>query len=224
MAFYPLQVAGLVLGVLGLAGALATTLLPQWRVSAFVGSNIIVFERIWEGLWMTCVRQARATLQCKLYSSLLALPPVLEAARALMCVAVALALTALLVGACGLRQVQCTGSDERAKAYLVGASGALLLLTGLFVLIPVSWTAHIVIRDFHDPAVHVGQKRELGAALFLGWASAAVLLAAGALLCGFCCCSRRTRGHRRPAPRSCVPHRGPHGDPAAPRKPSTSYV
>ncbi|XP_070259806.1 claudin-17-like [Myotis yumanensis] len=224
MAFYPLQVAGLVLGVLGLAGALATTLLPQWRVSAFVGSNIIVFERIWEGLWMTCVRQARATLQCKLYSSLLALPPVLEAARALMCVAVALALTALLVGACGLRQVQCTGSDERAKAYLVGASGALLLLTGLFVLIPVSWTAHIVIRDFHNPAVHVGQKRELGAALFLGWASAAVLLAGGALLCGFCCCSRRKRGHRRPAPRHCVPHRGPQGDPPAPRKPCTSYV
>ncbi|XP_036208221.1 claudin-17 [Myotis myotis] len=224
MAFYPLQVAGLVLGVLGLAGALATTLLPQWRVSAFVGSNIIVFERIWEGLWMTCVRQARTTLQCKLYSSLLALPPVLEAARALMCVAVALALTALLVGICGLRQVQCTGSDERAKAYLVGASGALLLLTGLFVLIPVSWTAHIVIRDFHDPAVHVGQKRELGAALFLGWASTAVLLAGGALLCGFCCCSRRKRGHRPPAPRHRVPHRGPHGDPAVPRKPCTSYV
>ncbi|XP_059541888.1 claudin-17 [Myotis daubentonii] len=224
MAFYPLQVAGLVLGVLGLAGALATTLLPQWRVSAYVGSNIIVFERIWEGLWMTCVRQARTTLQCKLYSSLLALPPVLEAARALMCVAVALALTALLLGVCGLRQVQCTGSDERAKAYLVGASGALLLLTGLFVLIPVSWTAHIVIRDFHDPAVHVGQKRELGAALFLGWASAAVLLAGGALLCGFCCCSRRKRGQRRPAPRHRVPPRGPHGDPAVPRKPCTSYV
>ncbi|XP_015419625.1 PREDICTED: claudin-17 [Myotis davidii] len=197
MAFYPLQVAGLVLGVLGLAGALATTLLPQWRVSAFVGSNIIVFERIWEGLWMTCVRQARTTLQCKLYSSLLALslflllPPVLEAARALGCVAVALALTALLVGICGLRQVQCTGSDERAKAYFVGASGALLLLAGLFVLIPVSWTAHIVIRDFHNPAVHVGQKRELGAALFLGWASAALLLAGGA---GEGCLTLQLRG------------------------------
>ena len=49
MAFYPLQIAGLVLGFLGAVGTLATTLLPQWRVSAFIGSNIIVFERLWEG-------------------------------------------------------------------------------------------------------------------------------------------------------------------------------
>ncbi|XP_077854048.1 claudin-17 isoform X7 [Macaca mulatta] len=137
MAFYPLQIAGLVLGFLGMVGTLATTLLPQWRVSAFVGSNIIVFERLWEGLWMNCIRQARARLQCKFYSSLLALPPVLETARALMCVAVALSLIALLIGICGMKQVQCTGSNERAKAYLLGTSGVLFILTGIFVLIPI---------------------------------------------------------------------------------------
>ncbi|XP_036288592.1 claudin-17 [Pipistrellus kuhlii] len=228
MAVYPLQVAGLALGVLGLAGALATTLLPQWRVSAFVGSNIVVLERIWEGLWMSCVRQAWATLQCKPYSSLLALPPALEAARALTCTAVALALVALPVGACGLRQVRCAGSGPRARAGLAGAAGALLLLAGLLVLLPVSWTAHRVIRDFHDPTLHVGRKRELGAALFVGWASAAVLLAGGGLLCGSCCCSWRKRGPRCPAPRDRPPrggpHGGPHGAPAAPQKPFTSYV
>ena len=81
MAFYPLQIAGLVLGFFGMIGTLATTLLPQWRVSAFIGSNIIVFERVWEGLWMNCVRQAKDKLQCKVYDSLLALPPALEAER-----------------------------------------------------------------------------------------------------------------------------------------------
>ncbi|XP_066226479.1 claudin-17 [Saccopteryx leptura] len=224
MAFYPLQIAGLVLGFLGLVGTLATTLLPQWRVSAFVGSNIIVFERLWEGLWMNCIRQAKVTLQCKFYSSLLALPPVLEAARALMCVAVALSLVALLVGICGMRQVQCTGSNERTKAYLLGTSGVLFILTGIFILIPVSWTANIIIRDFHNPAIHVGQKRELGAALFLGWASAALLFIGGGLLCGFCCCNRKEQRHRYPTPGYRVPYTGKQKNVTMPRKTSTSYV
>uniref|UniRef100_A0A8D1VN60 Claudin n=1 Tax=Sus scrofa TaxID=9823 RepID=A0A8D1VN60_PIG len=205
MAFYPLQIAGLVLGFLGMVGTLATTLLPQWRVSAFIGSNIIVFERIWEGLWMNCVRQAKARLQCKFYSSLLALSPALEAARALMCVAVALSLIALIIGICGMKKIQCTGSNERAKAYLLGTSGVLFILTGIFVLIPVCWTANIIIRDFYNPAVHVGQKRELGAALFLGWASVAVLFIAGGLLCGFCCCNRKKQRDGYPAPGPSMP-------------------
>ncbi|KAM5154817.1 claudin-17 [Callospermophilus lateralis] len=200
MAFYPLQIAGLVLGFLGMVGTLATTLLPQWRVSAFIGSNIIVFERLWEGLWMNCIRQVKVRLQCKFYNSLLALPPVLEAARALMCVAVALSLIALLIGICGMKQIQCTTSNERVKAYLLGTSGVLFILTGIFVLIPVCWTAHIIIRDFYDPTINTGQKRELGAALFLGWASSAVLFIGGGLLCGFCCCNRTKKWNRYPAP------------------------
>ncbi|PNJ45853.1 LOW QUALITY PROTEIN: CLDN17 isoform 1 [Pongo abelii] len=224
MAFYPLQIAGLVLGFLGMVGTLATTLLPQWRVSAFVGSNIIVFERLWEGLWMNCIRQARVRLQCKFYSSLLALSPALETARALMCVAVALSLIALLIGICGMKQVQCTGSNERVRAYLLGTSGILFILTGIFVLIPVSWTANIIIRDFYNPAIHIGQKRELGAALFLGWASTAVLFIGGGLLCGFCCCNRKKQGYRYPVPGYCVPHTDKQRNMTMLSKTSTSYV
>ncbi|XP_007941714.1 claudin-17 [Orycteropus afer afer] len=224
MAFYPLQIAGLVLGFLGMVGTLATTLLPQWRVSAFVGSNIIVFERIWEGLWMNCIRQARVRLQCKFYRSMLALPPALEAARALMCVAVALSLIALLIGICGMKQIQCTGSNERAKAYLVGTSGVLFILTAIFVLIPVCWTANIIIQDFYNPAVHVGQKRELGVALFLGWVSAAILFIAGGIFCGFCCCNKKKQRFRYPAPGYSVPHPNKPRNMTMLSETSTSYV
>ncbi|KAM4889442.1 claudin-17 [Thomomys bottae] len=224
MAFYPVQIAGLVLGFFGLVGTLATTLLPQWRVSAFIGSNIIIFERIWEGLWMNCIQQARVTLQCKFYDSLLALPPVLEAARALMCVAVALSLVALLIGISGMKQIQCASTDERVKAYLLGASGVLFILTGLLVLIPVSWTAHIIIRDFYNPAIHVGQKRELGAALFLGWVTAAVLFLGGGLLLGFCCCNRKQRWPRYPGPVRPAQRTEPQRNMARPSRTSTSYV
>ncbi|EHB02555.1 Claudin-17 [Heterocephalus glaber] len=224
MAFYPLQIAGLVLGFLGMVGTLATTLLPQWRVSAFIGSNIIIFERLWEGLWMNCVRQAKVTLQCKFYTSMLALPPVVEAARALMCVAVALSFIALIIGICGMKQVQCTGSDERVKAYLLGTSGVLFILTGIFVLIPVCWTANIIIREFYNPAIPIGQKRELGAALFLGWASTAVLFIGGGLLCGFWCCNRKKQWRRYPAPAHCVPSKQKQKNVTGLRKTSTSYV
>ncbi|XP_075399511.1 claudin-17 [Tenrec ecaudatus] len=224
MAFYSLQIAGLVLGFLGTVGTLATTLLPQWRVSAFVGSNIVVFEKIWEGLWMNCIRQARVRLQCKFYTSMLALPPALETARALMCVSVALSLIALLIGICGMKQIQCTGSNERAKAYLLGTSGVLFILTGIFVLIPVCWTANNIIRDFYNPAVLAGQKRELGVALFLGWATAAVLFVAGGLLCSFCCCNRKKQRFRYPAPTYPAPQPNKPRNVAMLRKTSTSYV
>ncbi|XP_076973762.1 claudin-17 [Tamandua tetradactyla] len=224
MAFYPLQIAGLVLGFCGMVGTLATTLLPQWRVSAFIGSNIIVFERLWEGLWMNCVRQAKVRLQCKFYGSLLALPPALEASRALMCVAVALSLIALLIGICGMKQIQCTGSNKRAKVYLLGTSGVLFILTGICVLIPVCWTANIIIRDFYNPAINVGQKRELGGALFLGWVSAAVLFIGGCLLCGYCFCNRKKQRYRYPSPGYCVPHTDKRRNVTMISKASTSYV
>ncbi|XP_007126530.1 claudin-17 [Physeter macrocephalus] len=225
MAFDPLQIVGLVLGFFGMVGTLATALLPQWKVSAFVGSNLIVFERTWEGLWMNCIRQVTVRLQCKFYNSLLALPPGLEAARALMCVAVALSLIALLIGISGTKKIQCKGSNERVKTYLLGTSGVLFILTGIFVLIPVCWTANIIIRDFYNPAVHVAQKRELGAALFLGWASTAVLFIGGGLLCGFCCCNRKKLKHGHPA----AVHPAPQTDKLQQNgtvlsKTSTSYV
>ena len=53
MATYALQIAGLVLGGVGMVGTVAVTVMPQWRVSAFIGSNIVVFENLWEGLSLT---------------------------------------------------------------------------------------------------------------------------------------------------------------------------
>ncbi|XP_072470989.1 claudin-17 [Notamacropus eugenii] len=223
MALYPLQIAGLVLGFFGMVGTLATTLLPQWRVSAFIDSNIVIFERIWEGLWMNCIQQAHIRWQCKYYGSLLALPPALEASRALMCVASALSLIALLVGVFSMKQIRCTSSNEQVRSYLLGASGVLFILTGIIVLIPVSWTANLIIQDFYNPAIHVGQKRELGAALFLGWASSAVFFIAGILLCSVCFCKRRRRRYRY----SSTEHRRqykPQRQKMSASKTSTSYV
>ncbi|XP_056361884.1 claudin-17-like [Oenanthe melanoleuca] len=179
-----LQITGLIFGGVGMVGTLAATAMPQWRVSAYVESNMVVFESIWEGLWMDCISQLGLRLQCKLYDSLLALPPALEALRALMCAAAGLALLSFLLAIAGLQRGQ---RGPRAGSPALLAAGTAALLAGALALVPPSWTGGSIVRDFHDPRVPAALKRELGTALFVGWASSALLLAAGAIYCHSSC-------------------------------------
>lgn len=68
------QLLGFFLSLLGFAGALAATLLPQWRSTAYVGTNIITASGYMGGLWMECLWLSTGIYQCELYRSLLALP------------------------------------------------------------------------------------------------------------------------------------------------------
>ncbi|NWV66662.1 CLD8 protein, partial [Malurus elegans] len=184
MACCVLQITGLILGGVGMVGTLAATAMPQWRVSAYVDGNIVVFESIWEGLWMDCVSQLGVRLQCKLYDSLLALPPPLEAFRALMCLAAGLAVLAFLAAIAGVKYTHGGGEDgPKGASVFILVAGVAFLLTGGLVLVPVSWTGGSIVRDFYDPEVPAPLKRELGAALYVGWGSSALLLAAGAMYC-----------------------------------------
>ena len=180
-----LQVMGIALAVLGWLGAILSCALPMWRVTAFIGSNIVTSQTIWEGLWMNCVVQSTGQMQCKVYDSLLALPQDLQAARALCVITLLVALLGLLVYLAGAKCTTCV-EDEGAKARIMLTAGVLLLLAGILVLIPVCWTAHAIIQDFYNPMVAEALKRELGASLYLGWAASALLLLGGGLLCCTC--------------------------------------
>ncbi|XP_051903535.1 claudin-like protein ZF-A89 [Hippocampus zosterae] len=173
----------------GLAGAIVTCALPMWKVSAFVGNNIVTAQTFWEGLWMSCAFQSTGQMQCKLYDSALALPRHLQAARAMTVAAILLAAAGLPLAFAG---GECTNCPEEKKARAAAAAGALAAAAGALLLVPASWSAHDVVRDFYDPALGDAQRRELGAALFVGWASAGLLLIGGALLC---------RRRRRASPR-----------------------
>ncbi|XP_006126136.1 claudin-8-like [Pelodiscus sinensis] len=194
MAPFALQVIGLIFGGLGMIGAFAVAAMPQWRVSAFIGGNIVIFENIWEGLWKNCVYQVHIKMQCKYYDTVLALPPVLEVSRGLMCVAVILSVIGFLLTITGMKCTRCVGDNNRVRSIILLAAGSIFIISGILVLIPVSWTAYNIIRDFYNPAIHAGHKRELGAALYLGWLSSALLIIGGALFCSF---YRRGDKHRR---------------------------
>ncbi|XP_034991587.1 claudin-9-like [Zootoca vivipara] len=189
-----LEILALGLCIVGWIGSIIACALPMWRVTAFIGNNIVVAQIIWEGLWMNCIVQSTGQMQCKIYDSLLALSQDVQAARALMVVSVLLAILALMVGIVGAKCTNCV-EDEGAKARIVITSGALFIISGLLTLIPVCWSANSIIRDFYNPMVVEALKRELGAALYVGWAASALLLLGGSLLC----CSCPPREDRYPA-------------------------
>ncbi|KAF6118019.1 claudin 8 [Phyllostomus discolor] len=219
MARAALQYAGLLLGGVGLVGTVAVTVMPQWKVSAFIGANLVVFESLWEGLWMSCKSQAPFRLQCKVYDSLLALPPDLQAARGLMCAAAVLAALAFAAAVLGMKCTRCVGDDDAAKSPLLLAAGVTFVLAGLVALTPVSWVASGVVRDFYNPTLDDGRKRELGEALYLGWASALALVAAGAVLS----CVSYARGESRSYRYSLPPQRATPRSGPSDKKPLSVY-
>ncbi|CAG12743.1 unnamed protein product, partial [Tetraodon nigroviridis] len=176
------QMLGFVLAVIGFLGSIIVCALPMWKVTAFIGANIVTAQVIWEGLWMNCVMQSTGQMQCKIYDSLLALPEDLQAARALLVIAIIVGVAGIILGIAGGK---CTNfvDDENSKAKVAIAAGIVFICAGVLVLIPVCWSANTIIRDFYNPILTNAQRRELGAALYIGWGTAALLILGGALLC-----------------------------------------
>ncbi|KAJ6655746.1 hypothetical protein lerEdw1_004799 [Lerista edwardsae] len=180
-----LEIGGVSLGVLGWVGCILSCGLPMWKVTAFIGYNIVTAQFTWEGLWMDCVVQSTGQMQCKVYDSMLALSPDIQAARAMVVIAIVLGVLGILIFLMGAQCTRCI-EDDATKAKVTIVSGVIFLLAGLMILIPVSWTANTIIRNFYNPIVPQPQKWELGASLYIGWAASALLLFGGALLCCSC--------------------------------------
>ncbi|XP_034462983.1 claudin h [Hippoglossus hippoglossus] len=180
-----MEIVGIALGTIGFIIAIVTCALPMWRVTAFIGANIITAQTIWEGLWMTCVIQSTGQMQCKIYDSLLALSADLQASRAMTIISIILGVLGVLISIVGAKCTNCI-EDEASKSKVMIISGIFFLLAGLLVLIPVSWTASVIVRNFYNPLLTDPQRREMGASLYIGWAAAVLLLIGGAMLCTSC--------------------------------------
>ncbi|XP_037126625.1 claudin-4-like [Syngnathus acus] len=181
MASTGMQLLASGLCLLGWAGVIISCLLPMWRVTAFVGSTIVTSQTIWEGIWMTCVVQSTGQLQCKPYDSMLALSADLQAARALIVLAVltgAVGLVLAFIGGKCTRFLDREGSGSKGRVAV--AAGAVLILAGVLCLIPTSWVAGAVVSKFYSAAIDA-QRRELGACLYIGWGASIMLILGGGL-------------------------------------------
>lgn len=185
MASQGLQIMGVLLAFIGWLGTIIICVMPMWRVTAFIDGNIITAQVIWEGLWMNCVVQSTGQMQCKVYDSMLALPQDLQAARAMVIISIIVGIFGVLMAVVGGKCTNCM-EDETAKAKACIVSGVIFIIAALLVMIPVSWSAHTVIRDFYNPLLISAQKRELGASLYIGWGATGLQLLGGSLLCINC--------------------------------------
>lgn len=176
------QVLGFFLGQLGFAGTVVATLLPHWRCTGYVGSNIITATSYLKGLWMECVWHSTGIYQCEVYKSLLALPEDLQAARALMVLS---CVTSALASAISVLGMKCTQfvRGSAIKSHLVLSGGIGFLCAGMLCLVTVSWTTNDVVKDFFDPFLPSGMKYEIGLSVYLGYASAFLSLTGGLVLC-----------------------------------------
>lgn len=176
-----LQVLGVLVSIAGWVGGALVCVAPFWRVSAFVGDELVVSEVLWEGLWMTCLSQL-GRIQCKVYDSALALSGSTQFCRVMVVLSLLLGFMALPLGVFGMKCTHCLEGARDAKSRLVRIAGAVYMAAGLAYFMPVFWTTFSVIRDFYDPNVAPPLKRELGPALYLGGAVAFMMLAGGFML------------------------------------------
>ncbi|XP_072524405.1 claudin-like protein ZF-A89 [Salminus brasiliensis] len=180
-----LQMLGTALAIIGWIMAIVVCALPMWKVTAFIGQNIVTAQTTWEGIWMSCVVQSTGQMQCKVYDSMLALSSDLQAARALCVISILIGIVGIFLALAGGMCTNCI-ADENTKAKVGIASGVVFIVSGLLCLIPVCWTANSVIQNFYNPVVPGSQKMELGASLYIGWGAAALMIIGGGLLCCNC--------------------------------------
>lgn len=198
MTSQSVQLLGFFLGLLGFVGTVVSTVLPHWRRTAYMGSNIITATAYMKGLWMECVWHSTGLYQCEIHRSLLALPPDLQAARALMVISCVTSTLAAVVAAAGMK---CTrfARGSPTKQALALSGGVCFLCAGILCLITVAWTTNEVVMDFYNPIVPSGMKFEIGLAVYVGYASSVLSLCGGLVLCWNCAGVgrdlRRSRNH-----------------------------
>ncbi|XP_026794768.1 claudin-4 [Pangasianodon hypophthalmus] len=178
------QLLAAFLAFLGFLGTILIAALPMWKMSAFVGANIVTTQIFWEGLWMTCVLQSTRHMQCKAYDSILALPQYLQATRALICISLAAGVVAIGLMVVGARCTNFFRDEWNRKARIGIVAGVVYIVAGILCLIAVSWSAHIIIQSFYNPQVISANKGELGACIYIGWVAGFLLVLGGGIFIG----------------------------------------
>ncbi|MCJ8743888.1 hypothetical protein PDJAM_G00099540 [Pangasius djambal] len=180
-----MQIFAFILALLGVLGATMATLLPNWKVSVAMGSNIMTAISQMQGLWMDCTWYSTGIFSCTLKYSVLALPAYLQTARTTMVLSCLLATLGLWLAALGLK---CThwGGSQSSKVQTAIAAGTCFVLAGFLCLVPASWFTNEVITTFMDSKVPQSGKYEPGGAVYVAFVSAGFFLAGGVIFCLSC--------------------------------------
>uniref|UniRef100_A0A3B3QZF0 Claudin 18 n=1 Tax=Paramormyrops kingsleyae TaxID=1676925 RepID=A0A3B3QZF0_9TELE len=197
MAVTICQVMGFVLGVLGVIGAIVATALDQWSTEDLFDNPVTSVYSYW-GLWRSCVRQSSGFTECRPYFTILGLPGLFQAVRALMIVGVVLAGIAALIAIFALKCIKMGGMEDTVKANLTLTSGIMFILSGICTIAGVSVFANFVVSSFMMTTFSTTEfggmgsmcfscfRYTFGPALFVGWVAGGILTVGGVMMCVAC--------------------------------------
>lgn len=197
MASVELQISTFVVALMGLCAAIVATLLPNWKVKADTGANIITAVTQMQGLWMDCTWYSTGMFSCTVKYSILSLPVYIQTVRTTMVLSCIFSTLGICISLPGLK---CTklGGDRHTKSNIAFAGGTCFLLSGLFGMISVSWYMKEIISSFLDPSIPVSGKHEPGGAVYVGFISAGLHIVAGAVFCASCPKRQQNKTQSRP--------------------------
>ncbi|XP_007107349.2 claudin-18 isoform X2 [Physeter macrocephalus] len=190
------QGLGFVVSLLGIAGIIAATCMDQWSTQDLYNNPVTaVFN--YQGLWRSCVRESSGFTECRGYFTLLGLPAMLQAVRALMIVGIILSVIGLLVAIFALKCIRIGNMDDSAKAKMTLTSGIMFIISGLCAIAGVSVFANMLVTNFWMSTANmytsmggmvqtVQTRYTFGAALFVGWVAGGLTLIGGVLMCIAC--------------------------------------
>nr|XP_020043136.1 claudin-18 isoform X1 [Castor canadensis] len=190
------QVVGFLLSLLGLAGCIAATGMDMWSTQDLYDNPVTsVFQ--YEGLWRSCVRQSSGFTECRPYFTILGLPAMLQAVRALMIVGIVLGVFGILVSIFALKCIRIGSMEDSAKAKMTLTSGILFIISGICAIIGVSVFANMLVTNFWMSTANmyssmggmvqtVQTRYTFGAALFVGWVAGGLTLIGGVMMCIAC--------------------------------------
>ncbi|KAM9187853.1 claudin-18 isoform 2-T2 [Trichechus inunguis] len=196
MAVTACQGLGFVVSLIGIAGIIASTCMDQWSTQDLYNNPVTaVFN--YQGLWRSCVRESSGFTECRGYLTLLGLPAMLQAVRALMIVGIVLGAIGLLVSIFALKCIRIGSMEDSAKANMTLTSGIMFIISGLCAIAGVSVFANMLVTDFWMSTANmytsmggmvqtVQNRYTFGSALFVGWVAGGLTLIGGVMMCIAC--------------------------------------
>uniref|UniRef100_UPI00398F4606 claudin-18-like n=1 Tax=Pristiophorus japonicus TaxID=55135 RepID=UPI00398F4606 len=192
MATTMCQCLGFVIASLGFAGTIVATALNMWSTQD-LGRDLVTSVYNYMGLWKTCVQQTSGFTECRPFYTILGLPATFQAVRALMIVAIVLALIGSFVCILALKCIRMGAMDDGIKANLTLTSGILFIVAGVCCIAGVSIYGNMLVSDFWamnssmlGGQGSVQQRYTFGTALFVGWVSGGLLVVGGIVMCIAC--------------------------------------
>ncbi|XP_034737060.1 claudin-18-like [Etheostoma cragini] len=197
------QVMGLLLSLLGVAGIIAATGMDQWATEDLFDNPVTAIFS-YSGLWNSCVRQSSGFTECRPYFTILGLPALLQAVRALMIVGIVLGAIGCLIAIFSMKCLKMGNMEDNIKATMTLTSGIMFLLAGVCGIAGVSAFANLIVQSFRFTTYADGgfssfggagigglsgnltPRYTFGPALFVGWIGGAILFVGGIMMCLAC--------------------------------------